>query len=450
MAVYVPGFGRTNTVSSMKSLLSLCLLIALTLAASAQETPGAAPSAPPTPSAPTSGQETRIAAVINNDIVTVDDLAARLNLVMRSSGIADTPENRQRLNARVLRQLIDEKLEMQEAKKQKISVTKDEVDDAYNNIETRNNMPKGGLDAYLKQQGVSRQSLIDQLTASLTWSKTVRDRWSSEVSVSDDEVNDALKQLKADIGKPQSRVSEIFLAVDNPTQEDEVRRLADRLIEQIRGGANFGAVAQQFSQSPSAATGGDIGWVTPNELSASLGEAVEKMKPGEMSYPIRTAAGFYLLYVADRKTLGATSPDDTEFSLVEVVFPLAPSAAPEERQRIEAQAQDVANTAKSCGEMAKIGVDRAPQLSTQIPSVKAGDLPPDLRQTVMALKVAEASKPLELRGGIGTVMVCQRKDPDSGLPSADQIADNIARMRLDQLARRYLRDLRRSAYVDIR
>lgn len=442
----------------MKLLLSLCLVIGLTLAASAQETPaapgapGAAPAAPLTqgaaPSA--SGQETRIAAVVNSDIVTVDDLAARTSLAMRSSGIPDTAENRQRLSSRVLRQLIDEKLEMQEAKKQKMSVSKEEVDQAFDSIETRNNMPKGALDTYLKQQGIPRQSLIDQLTASQLWAKTVRDRYSSEVSVSDEEVNDALKQLKADIGKPQSRVSEIFLAVDNPTQEDDVRRLAERLIDQIRSGVRFDSVAQQFSQSPTAATGGDIGWVTPSELSAKLGEAVEKMKPGEMSYPIRTAAGYYLLYVADRKTLGATSPDDTQFSLVEVVFPLAPSAAPDERQRVEAQAQDVANSAKSCGEMAKIGVDRAPQLSTQIPSVKAGDLPPELRQTVLALKVAEASKPLELRGGIGTVMVCQRQDPDSGLPSADQIADNMARMRLDQLARRYLRDLRRSAFVDIR
>lgn len=414
----------------MKFLLGLGFILALAVSAQAQVT--------------------RIVAVVNNDIVTADDIDARMNLIMRTSGIPDTPQNRQQLASRVLQTLIDEKIEMQEAARFKVSVDKNEINKALSNIEVRNNMPKGGLDDYLKRLGIDRRSLVDQITASLTWNKVVQSRYASDVSVSDAEVNDEIARIKADIGKPQSHMAEIFLAVDNPTQDAEVKALADRLINQIRSGANFAALAQQFSQSPTAATGGDIGWVTPTQFGPPLDEAIAKMNPGQISYPIRTPAGYYILLLIDRRTPGQSSVDDTQLGLVEVVFPLAPGATPADQQRVTAQAQHVADTAKSCGEMAKIAREEAPQLSTQTPNVRAGDLAPDLRATVLALKVGEASKPLPARGGIGVVMVCQRTDPASPVPGYDQVYDQIMRQRMDQMARRYLRDLRRNAYVDIR
>jgi peptidyl-prolyl cis-trans isomerase SurA len=396
-----------------------------------------------------SAQESRITAVVNTDVITIGDLSARLKLVMASSNIPDTPENRQRLSAQVLRSLIDEKLELQEAKRLGVSASKEEVDGSLASIEQRNNMPKGGLDAYLEQRGIPKGTLLDQISAALAFSKVVRNRVSQDVSVSEDEVNEAMKRLQADIGKPQSRVAEIFLSIDNPSQEDEVKRLADRLIDQIRGGANFSAVAQQFSQSPSAAVGGDIGWVFPSELSPLLAEALTKMKPGEMSYPVRTPAGIYILYLMDRRTIGAADPAQIVLSLDEVVFAVPADAPAAERQRIEAEAQQVSAAAKSCDELAKIGQERAPQLSRRVPEMRASELPPQLRQQILALKLSEASQPIAFPGGIGVVMVCDRHDP-AGMPSRDDVTDTIARERYDTLARRYLRDLRRGAYVDIR
>lgn len=414
---------------NMKWIVALILVLAGALAAPAQES--------------------RITAVVNADIITIGDLAARLGLVMASSNIPDTPENRQRLSAQVLRSLIDEKLELQEAKRLGVSASKDEIDASLANIEQRNNMPKGGLDAFLEQRGIPRGTLVDQISAGLAFGKAVRNRVAQDVTVSEDEVNEAMKRVQADIGKPQSRVAEIFLSIDNPSQEDEVKRLADRLIDQIRGGANFSAVAQQFSQSPSAAVGGDIGWVFPSELSARLAEAVGKINPGEMSYPVRTPAGFYILYLMDRRTIGAADPEQIVLSLDEVVFAVPADAPAAERQRIEAEAQQISATAKSCDELAKIGQERAPQLSRRVPQLRASELPLNLRQQILALKVAEASKPIAFPGGIGIVMVCDRQDP-TGMPSREDVMETLARERYDTLARRYLRDLRRGAYVDIR
>jgi peptidyl-prolyl cis-trans isomerase SurA len=394
-------------------------------------------------------QESRITAVVNSDVITLGDLAARLKLVLASSNLPDTPENRQRLSAQVLRSLIDEKLELQEAKRLGVTSSKEDIDSSLASIEQRNNMPKGGLDAFLEQRGIPKGTLVDQISAALAFSKVVRNRVSQDVSVSEDEVNEAMKRLQADAGKPQSRVAEIFLAVDNPSQEDDVKHLADRLIDQIRGGANFTAVAQQFSQSPSAAVGGDIGWIFPSELSPRLAEALAKMKPGEMSYPVRTPAGFYVLYLMDRRTIGAADPTQIMLSLDQVVFALPPNAPAAERQRVEAEVQQISDTVKSCDELTKIGQERAPQLSRRVPEMRASDLPPQLRQQILALKVSEPSKPIVVPGGIGVVMVCDRRDP-SAMPSRDDVMESLARERYDTLARRYLRNLRRSAYVDIR
>jgi peptidyl-prolyl cis-trans isomerase SurA len=395
-------------------------------------------------------QETRIAAIVNDDVVSRSDLANRVQLVVRSSSIPDTQQNRERASSQVLRALIDEKLQMQEAKRLNVAVSQQEIDDALGRLEQQNKMPKGALDQYLTQIGIPRATLVDQITASLAWGKLVRNRLLQDVTVSDEEVEEALAHFKENVDVPQNRVIEIFLAIDNPNQEGEVKRVADQLIDQIRNGVNFSSVAQQFSQSPTAAVGGDLGWVTLNQLAPAAADAIQKMKPGEMSYPVRTPAGYYILYLVDRKILGKPNPGETVLSLVQVALPVHPTATADEQQQVMAQAQEISNTAKSCGELAKIGRDRAPQTSRELPEVRVADLPVEIRQVALGLGIAEASKPVQVPGAIGVLMVCQRKDPPGGLPSRDDIVESLRRERLDVLARRYLRDLRRGAYVDIR
>jgi peptidyl-prolyl cis-trans isomerase SurA len=418
-------------------------------------------------------QEAKVAAIVNDDVVSADDLANRVALLVRSSRMQDTAENRERITPQVLRSLIDERLQMQEAKRLNVSVSKQEIADAFARIEVQNNMSKGSLDEYLAKVGVSRASLVDQLTANIAWAKLVRNRWSQDVSISDEQVTEALNHMKETADIPQSRVSQIFLVIDNPRQEAEIKQLADRLIDQIRSGVKFDALARQFSQSPTAAVGGDLGWVTPSELLPPLADAIQKMNPGEMSYPIRAGGGYYLLLLRQRRTLGAPDPDEAVLSMVQVVLPLQAAAAtpvadergsprnrrtaavspgnapPEGEQRLLQRAQQISASAKSCEELAKIGKAEAPQTSREV-QTRVGDLSPQLRQVLLKLALGEASKPMPVPGGAGIFMVCSKKDAPGGLPSRDEVTDQLSREKLDALAQRYLRDLRRSAYVDIR
>ncbi len=236
----------------------------------------AAPAAGPRPAPPPAGPypEIRIAAVVNDEVISVADLASRIRMVMLSTSIADTPQARQRLAAQVLRTLIDEKLQMQEAKRKNVTATDAEINKTIASIAQQNNMQPGQLDQVLKANGIEHSALVDQVKASIVWAKLVRQIAADTDPVSDAEIDETLKRLKQNENEPESRVAEIFLAVDNPQQDGEVLALAQRLSEQMKQGARFSAVAQQFSQSPTAAVGGDLGWIHPDELSPALAKAV--------------------------------------------------------------------------------------------------------------------------------------------------------------------------------
>jgi peptidyl-prolyl cis-trans isomerase SurA len=429
-------------------LIGLAGLWNYAMSAPAHRSPAQTPAGQP---APDEGAETRIAAVVNDEVVSVADVRSRLRMVMLSSNFPDSPETRQRITGQVLRTIVDEKLQMQEAKRQSVTATDDEVNKAILQIEKQNNMQPGQLDGVLKARGIERGALVDQLTASIVWAKLVRRVYSQTNPVSDEEIDDALKRLKETINEPQSRVAEIFLAVDNPQQDDEIRRLAERLIEQMKRGARFSAVAQQFSQAATAAVGGDLGWLRPEQLSPDLGKAVAQLRPGELSPPIRTGAGYYLLLVLDRRS-GRSGPsaEDTVLHLVQVVFPLPPQASEAQRRAALAEAQNTRNTAKTCAEMLKVGKEKgSAQLSSE-GRLRIGQIAPAVRATVSGLQVGQASQPIVQRNGVGVIMLCEKAVPDSTLPSREDVADQLARQRAENLARRYMRDLRRAAFVDVR
>jgi peptidyl-prolyl cis-trans isomerase SurA len=438
-------------------LVSLIWLSDQADAARALSGTGSPPAAPATqrPTAqPPAGQvtETRIAAVVNDEVISVADLMSRLRMVMLSSNLADSPETRQRIAAQVLRTIVDEKLQMQEAKRQNITATDEEITKALAQIEKQNNMQAGQLDQVLKSHGIERGALVDQLTASIVWAKLVRRLVSQTNVVSEEEIDYALKRAKETADEPQSRIAEIFLPVDNQQQEEEVRRLAERLIEQMRQGARFSAVAQQFSQSATAAVGGDIGWVRAEQLSPELGKAITQMRPGELSPPIRTGAGFYLLLVLDRRAGRSAGPEDSLLHLVQIVFPLPPQAAEPMRRAAIAEAQSAKTTAKNCEELLKIGKEKgSPQLSSE-GRLRVDQVSPAMRSIVLGLEAGQASQPIVQKNGVGVIMMCEKAAAPSAptIPSRDDVAETLMRQRLDTLARRYMRDLRRTAFVDVR
>jgi peptidyl-prolyl cis-trans isomerase SurA len=397
--------------------------------------------------------EMRIAAVVNDEVISIFDLEARLRLVLLSSNIPDTPEARKRVESQVLRSLVDEKLQLQEAKKQNVVATDEEVNTALGQIEKQNNMQAGQLNQFLKSRGIDRSSLVNQLTSSIVWAKLVRRQASQNTEISDEDVDDAIKRLKEHANEPQSHIAEIFLPVDNPSQDAEVRGIAEKLTDQMRKGARFSAVAQQFSQSATATVGGDMGWMRPDQLPSELAAAASPLKPGELSAPVRTNGGYYLLLVIDRRngTTGSGAAAETVYDVVQVVFPLPPNANEVMKHNAAVEAMSIRSAAKNCADMLRIGKEKAPQLTTE-GKVNSTGVTPQMRDLLNKLSPGQPSEPILQRNGIGVVMLCSKETQSakSGEPTREEVFESLLKQKLDTVARRYIRDLRRTAYVDVR
>jgi peptidyl-prolyl cis-trans isomerase SurA len=433
----------------------LVALAALCGAAQAQRPQGpqaavqAPPQAAPGQSATGHAPEMRIAAVVNDDVVSVLDLVSRMQMVMLSSNIPDTPELRERMGRQVLRSLIDEKLQMQEGKRQNVTVTDSDVDKALQQIAQQNNMSTEQLTGLLKSRGIGRSALVDQVKATLIWSKLVRRQAAQTVEVSDEEIDDAVKRARENAKEPQTRIAEIFLTADNTAQSEEVRRFAERLSQEMRRGARFSAVARQFSQAASAPVGGDMGWLRADQLPAELANAVARLNPGDLSAPIPYGGGYYLLLVLDRRLGGANgSKQETIYDLVQVVFPLPPKADEAALRTAVGEVERVRTAAQDCPTLLKIGKEKAPQLSSE-GKIPESSISPEMRRLIGGLPIGQASQPIMQKNGVGVIMVCGKSTSgDSG--SREEIAESLIRQRLDTVSRRYLRDLRRNSYVDVR
>ncbi len=261
------------------------------------------------PAGRASGQESvGIAAVVNNEAISIPDLMARIDVAIVASRLRASEDLRRQLAPQVLRSLVDERLKVQEAERLGVTVSDDEMANARRSVEQRNGIAAGGLDDFLQGQGLNVATVTDQLRAEILWSKLVRGRLGAAVSVGEGEIEEALAQLEANRGRPEFRVAEIFLAVESSEQENEVRAAAESLFEQLKAGARFDQIASQFSQSATAAVGGDIGWVLEGELPSEIEAVLARMNPGAIAPPVRTFDGYSIVLLIDRRTVLSDAP----------------------------------------------------------------------------------------------------------------------------------------------
>ena len=392
----------------------------------------------------------RIIAVVNEDAVSLFDLRERIKMVIFSSNMRDSPKMRERLEPQVLRALIDEKLQKQAAKRYNIEVDRKEVDKALRSIEKQNGIPPGGLKIRLEEAGVSMSTLVDQIETTIAWSKLINRRMTRNIVIGDNQIDEALARIKANLNKPSHLVSQIFLAFDGADNAAKTLADANQLVTQIRNGAAFSSLARQFSQDAAARNGGDLGWVQQGELDQELDRALIDMRPGKISEPIRTSSGYHILLLRKRRTSQKPQADDTVVSLKQVFLPIAAGATPEEAANQRNLATTIAETLSGCDDLERAGKELGSTLSGDLGKLKIGELPSELRALVTGLAVGRASKPLPTEGGLRILMVCDRKEVKSKIPSRDQIRRNLIRRQADRKARRYLRELHQTAFLDIR
>jgi peptidyl-prolyl cis-trans isomerase SurA len=396
--------------------------------------------------------ELKIAAVVNDDVITELDVFARLRAAMLTARLQDTPETRQRLLPTVMRALIDDHLKLQEAKAQGVTVGDGEVNSRIASLAQRNNMSVQDFESMLNANGILVSVLADQIRADISWARLVQRKLRSTIRITDAEINEAMARAKSARGQTEYRLSEIFQAVDSPKDGPAIQQSAQRLLEQLQSGADFGSLAQEFSQDTSAANGGDVGWVRPDETDPAIGRALEQLgngpdAKGKILGPIQGTGGYYLVQVTDVRQAGDSDTAPGIVHMVRLLWPLTPNAADAEVKAAQEQADAFSGkAAHSCEEFERMAQDAAPAVFTDLGRIPVSEMPPEIRTMVMNQQVGAPSDAIRGDGGVAIFVVCDR----GGSNSRVAIADRLAADRLETLARGYLSDLRRAAYVDIR
>lgn len=388
-------------------------------------------------------------AIVNGEVVTETDIEHRLNLLLGDNRSAFPAEELPRARAQVLRGLIDETLQIQAAAQQEIEVTDREIAEYLAGLARQSNRTPEQLVQYLRSIGSSEASLRRQIRGIIAWQR-LRERWINPfVNVGEEEVQEIIDRLNASRGTSEYRVAEIFIS-STPETAVEARTNAQRIVQQIRGGASFPAFARQFSEASTAAVGGDLGWVRAEQLPPELATLVTQMPPGAISDPIEVPGGFSIVLLADSRQILVADPRDAVLSLMQLAINLpAGTTEPQARARAD-QLAEATQAMGGCGRAAEVAERLGAELTSndQLP---VRDLPPQLQQILLGLNVGQATPPFGDVQNVRVLILCGRDDPEAaGTPSFDAVYDRIRDERVNRRAQRYLRDLRRDAVIDYR
>jgi peptidyl-prolyl cis-trans isomerase SurA len=389
-------------------------------------------------------------AIVNGTVITGTDVDQRLSLIVLANGGQIPAEEMQRLRQQVLRNLVDETLQIQAAAAQDIKIEPAEIDTFFARYAQGFGKSAQEFAAYLRANGSSAASVKRQIQGEMAWSRLQRAKIEPWVNVSEEEVKSVIARLNAAKGAQEYKVSEIFLSA-TPETAATVRANADRIVQQLRGGASFLAYARQFSEASTAARGGELGWVRAEQLPDQLAAAVKALPVGQVSDPLAIPGGFSILLVADTRQILTADPRDAVLSLKQVSVPVSTGMPKEQAQAKVQQLVQISQTMGGCG-----GAEAAAQkIGAEVVSndqVKVRDLPPLLQNSLLALGIGQATAPFgSMEDKISVLVLCGRDDPAPVTSvSYDQVYNQLAEARVNMRAQRYLRDLRRDAVVDYR
>jgi len=397
-----------------------------------------------------------IAAVVNDRAISSFDLNNRIKFILVTTRISDTPDTIAKIKPQILRTLIDESLELQEAEKNNIKVDDKEVAQAIAAIEVQRGMPAGGIAALLNSNHIPEKIFNDQIHAQLAWnkllSKTVRPR----IKISDEEVN--LAQGHMVISEPENisikemEIAIINLPIDRPQREGEIRKLGDKLYSELKKGAPFEEIARQFS------AGGDTKsfWIRPEQLDPTIAQVLRTTKEGSITPPIRSNTGISIIKLVHIRANKPAEPKkdnhDYDITMKEILLKLKPTATEKEADVLLKIGEEVSKNPGKCEDKGVGGISDPDNYDIEVNMRNAAlsELPPALRNISESLKLGDISMPFASAEGIRLYMLCNRKEISGSNLNNDKIKETIYRQKFELEVEKYIRNLRREAFIEIR
>ena len=384
-----------------------------------------------------------IAAIVNDEVISKFDVDQRVNLFLVTSGIERTPQNIDGLRRQVLRTLIQEKLQLQEARDSEIEISRAEINAAMQDMASGTNRSLNEVEKFLKENNVHIRTMEDQIEAELAWNRFVRGRFGGQVSIGELEIDETLERAEAAMNQDRVNISEILLLANNQLDGQRLMSEAAQIVQQLRAGINFGAVARQFSAASSSASGGNLGWIPVNQLDENIVPIIENMAAGDISDPIETSAGIYIVQLNSKQQSGGIDPMRNLFDLLIITYDVATEGHLAKLESLRDSFTTCKNTEAKAKEMDARNVTRTGQ-------VELRRFPKNLQSEISTTEAGQVIGPKKNEKIAEMVVVCDRKDDQGATISRDAIENNLYSQRLAIMARRHLRELRRDSIVEYR
>ena len=388
-------------------------------------------------------------AIVNGEVITQTDIDERLALLALANNTPIPAEELEEVRQQVLRNLIDEALQIQAAKAEKITIADRDLDRAVGRLAESNRQTPEQFGKTLESRGASLRTIRRQILGEIAWDRLQRAKIESSVSIGEDEVKAVIDRLNASKGVREYRVGEIYLPAPGGDTSQAMARAA-QILQHLQNGGSFQAYARQFSEASTAAVGGDLGWVRPEQLPQPIAAALQAMTPGQISPPIPVPGGISLVAVQDARNILMPDPRNAILSLKQVSITFPAGTTEQQAESVVARFAQAAQNIGGCGGAERIANEFNGEI-VQSDEVKLRELPPALQQIMLPMQVGQATRPFgSLAEGIRTLVICGRDEADPTMPSYDQVFAQLNEQRVNSRARRYLRDLRRDAVIEFR
>jgi peptidyl-prolyl cis-trans isomerase SurA len=391
----------------------------------------------------------RPSATVNGEIITATDIEQRMALIrIANNNINLPPEEEQRLRQQVFSNLIDEKLQIQEAKAAKIDIDEKLVDDQFARLAARFKQSPDQFAKYLASKGSSAGAVKQQIRGEYAWDRLLQRNIQSSTNVSTEEVEAIVKQMNESKGLDEFHLGEIYLSA-TPETAAAVAENAQKIIQALQAGGSFQAYARQFSEASTAVVGGDLGWVKAAQLPPTMAEAAAQMAPGQLVGPVEVPGGISIMLMIDRRQVLTADPRDAVLSLKQVSLDFPAGTTEAQATDLAGKFAEATRAIAGCG-----GADSvAAALGAHVVSrdnIQMRALPPPLQATLASMQIGQTTQPFGAANeGISVLVLCGRDMPQTATaPDLQEIENRLLEEKVNKRAQRYLRDLRRDAVIE--
>jgi len=396
----------------------------------------------------------RITAVVDDDIIMQSELTERVQVVKnQSKGMRLPPDDV--LKQQVLERLITESIQLQMAERSGVRISDQQLNQTIESIAKQNGMSLRQFQQALEKDGVPYAQAREQIRRERVISEVQRYRVGGKIQISEQDIDSFLNSARGQSATAEEyRLGHILIQLPSQANKDQLKKAqnkAKKIVKELRKGADFEQTAVANSEGRNALKGGDLGWRKEAELPSLFADIVPSLKKGGISDPIRSASGFHIIKITDKRGGEEQLVRQTRARHILIQETTIRDAKQSEQlinelyKRVK-KGEDFASLAKEFSD------DPGSKVSGgDLNWINEGDMVPAFEKTMKATQKGQTSKPFKSRFGWHILQVTDYRQKDMG----EEVQRNQARQllysrRFEEELPIWLRQIRADAYVEVK